>query len=275
MFFMFGKPEDTPKAFSERLDKAWATSTLTPEKTHGRNVWISNRLKEDGVIASPESVRKWFAGMTHPRGETMAAVARILGVSQQWLEEGIVDGAVRPGIDTSSADVDAEDLFDLNFDEIDEWDESDKAAKAREESENAVAAGLVCARLQFAGIDYRANGSRIMIRSGEKAREIAVVLVHQVADRGGVWLGRLPEIRSGFEPFTTAYDLLLFIMPRMGREPYIYPIIGRSAAKLGDAGSNIEIFTGEGHKIDLVTTSDKRVSVSPIGDLGSLRKLIS
>lgn len=269
-----GDPKNTPATFHERLDLAWNTSSLTPEKTHGRNVWIANRLKQDGVIASPESVRKWFAGLTKPRGDTLTAVAQVLGVSEQWLEHGEVSGAVAKPTQGGGPAVDAEDLFELDFDDLEEWDESDKAIQSREDMENAVAAGLVAARLQFADIEYRTQGSRIIIEANGKAREIAVVLIHQVADRGGVWLGRLPALRSGFEPYTTAYDLLLFIMPRGGREPLIYPVVNRAASKLGEPETIIELYTGENYRIDMVTTSEKRVSVAPINDLGSLRKLI-
>lgn len=277
MFFFFGKPEDTPKTFAERLDKAWTSSSLTPDKVHGRNVWIAQRLKQDGIIASPESVRKWFAGITHPRGETLEAVAGILGVSLEWLQDGKVSDGVRtPSTQKPGSPEDDEDaLFDVDFSDIDEWDESDKDIIAREERENAIAATLVAARLHFAGIEHRVNGSRIMIEDNGKAREIAVVVLNQVADRGGVFIGRLPNTRSGFEPFTTAYDLMLFVMPRLGREPLIYPIVNRAAAKLGDSEQNIEVLIGEGHKIDLTLTNERVVSVSPIGDLGALRKLIS
>ena len=275
MFFMWASAEDAPATFEARLNKAYETSSLTPDKTHGRFVWVSKQLGERGVTASPESVRKWFAGLTRPRGNTLEALGEVLGVSVEWLETGKVGG--NPATLTAEAQDDVvfpfedDEIFDLDFEKV-EWDHVDT-----HDRENVAAAGLVSARLMFAGIEHRSRGNRLLIESGRKAREIAVTFLHKVVDRGGTWVAHLPEARSGFEPYTTAFDILMFVLPRGGREPLLFAILGRAAARLGEPGAKITITESviDGvTKINLMTVSGKSASVSPISDLSALQKIM-
>lgn len=279
MFFFTASGEDAPSTFEDRLDKAYRTSSLTPEKVHGRNVWISQKLGERGITVSPESVRKWHAGLTRPRGETLEALAEVLGVSVDWLENGTVQGQPLGSANSSDPDVefpwDGDEIFDVDFDSLEKtWL---GAETSQEERENSIAASFISARLFWAGIEHRHRGSRILMEQGTKAREIAVVPLHPVADRGGAWIARLPQARSGFEPYTTSFDVLVFVMPRGGRDPRLFAILGKAAARLGEPGNKINISESiiDGvTKINLTTVANKSVSVSPIGDLSVLLKIM-
>lgn len=281
MFFFDHGAKDAPDTFEARLDKAYTTSSLTPDKTHGRNVWVSKRLGERGITASPESVRKWFAGLTRPRGSTLETLADILGVSADWLDDGKIDGkAAAEAAADAQYDVefpwDDDEIFDVDFESIEKsWL---GAESSQEERENAIAAGFISARLFWAGIDHRHRGSRILMEQGTKAREIAVVPLHPVADRGGHYVARLPQARSGFEPYTTSFDVLVFVMPRGGRDPRLFAILGKAAARLGEPGEKITITESNADgmtKINLTTIAGKSVSVSPIGDLSALQKIMA
>ncbi|RWR13791.1 helix-turn-helix domain-containing protein [Paenirhodobacter populi] len=286
MFFFHGLDGDTPNEFHERLTRAYETSSLTPDKQHGRFVWISQKLRGEGITASPESVRKWFAGLTRPRGDTMAALAKVIGVSEQWLEHGDAEGAASVQ-DASFDDVYEHmkehapqnivqlDDFLIDFENPSDLLSDDLVERSRETRENALAAYMVSARLLFAGIEHRHAKSRILFESGNKAREIAVVLMHKVANRGGAWVARLPEARSGFEPYTSSFDLLMFILPQGGNEPAIFVVRGSAAAKLGQPNQVVTILESGNSDEPQITLSvgDKQVPVDPIKDLSLLTRI--
>lgn len=277
MFFTQGL-DDGLSEFHERLEKAYATSSLTPNREHGRYVWISNKLGEHGGTASPESVRKWFAGMTKPRGATMGALAAVLGVTQDWLEHGIMPDASKldDAIPDHLAPKSGENDFIIDFEDP-EFDQLTVGDRSQESRENATAAGLVSARLMFAGIQHRMSKSRILVEDGSKAREIAVVLMHKVANRGGAWVARMPEARSGFEPYTTSFDMLMFVMPRGGREPALFIVKGKAAPRLGIPEQVIDIREADNNgrpQIILKADGKTDVPVDPIRDLGLLEKLL-
>lgn len=255
----------TPEQFHERLTQAFTKSALTPDKKHGRNVWISNQLRTRGVTASPESVRKWFAGLTMPRGDTMLALAEIIGVTAEWLENG--DGElVEP---TKREDLDAE--MRLVFDaahEID-WDEVNETN--REIRENSAAAAMVGARLMFAGIEHQLAGPRVMI-SAKKNVEVAVVVLQKIVNRGGYYTARLPKAASGFQIYTTSYDVLMFVLPRGGRDPLLFAVNGKAANRLGEPESVIQVqesFEDDETRL-ILTAAGKPVMVDPIPDLALL-----
>lgn len=277
MFFFWGQEPDVQKPFSERLDEAYRGSSSTPEKIHGRNVWIADRLREMGTPVAPESVRKWFAGATHPRGETLANLARILGVSEQWLETGsMVGAATDPG---PRREIDVEDearLFDPGM-TVEELGISDWL-RERERAENVSAAGLVSARLRFAGLRTRTSEDRVLVEGGMKSREVAVAILHKAANKGGMWLARLPEQNSGFPPLTASFDILVFVLPRGGREPYLFPILGVAASRLGAGGAMVEITEEGSYDEPVLTMKTQRgtpVQIKPMLDLAGLERLAS
>lgn len=251
--------------FHERLDQAFTKSSLTPDKKHGRNVWIANKLMEHGATASPESVRKWFAGLTTPRGDTMAALAEIIGVTVDWLENG--DSEV---IELTTCEDLDEDLR-LIFNAVEEIDWDEVSETNREIRENSAAAAMIGARLMFAGIDYQLAGPRVMI-SAKKNLEVAVVVLNKIVNRGGYYTARLPKAASGFQFYTTNYDVLMFVLPRGGRDPVLFAVNGRAANRLGDPETVIEVqeSSPDGDTSLVLKTGAQTVPVDPIVDLALL-----
>lgn len=283
MFFFWDTPEtDEAKTFADRLDQAWRTSTLTPEKIHGRNVWIAERLREMGTPVAPESVRKWFAGATHPRGETLANVAEIIGVSREWLETGNMPGAQTKtdhpsfaGYEDAFEDDEAR-LFDMEA-VASTLEYTDRQREA--ERQNAMlTAAYLSARLRFAGMNTRHQDDRVLIEGATKARELAVSLLNKAANKGGAWVARLPEQISAFPPLTGPFDILIFVMPRGGREPALFPVLNRAAARLGSAGALIQMAEEpdeDGPVLELETRKGTRVIIRPMTDLAALERLAS
>lgn len=75
-----GKPED----FYRRLTKVCDENPNIPPYGHGRQVWVSKKLK-----VTQEAVRKWFTGESRPRTDKMRALANLLEVDEAWLALGI------------------------------------------------------------------------------------------------------------------------------------------------------------------------------------------
>lgn len=278
MFFFWGlEGADAPKTFAERLDQAWKTSTMTPDKVHGRNVWIAEKLREMGTPVAPESVRKWFAGLTHPRGETLENVAKIIGVSDRWLETGEVPGQAAQSAFTEAIDPDDEaSLFSMDFAAA-SLDQADKQ-RDKERAENAAAAAYVGARLMFAGLTTRTKDDRVLIEGATKTREVAVSLLHQAANKGGLWMARLPEQNSGFPPLTAPFDILVFVLPRGGRDPFLFPILNVAAVRLGAGGSMIQLVEEGSYDEPVLvveTRKGSRVPIAPMVDLATLERLAS
>lgn len=78
------------QAFAARLQRATeAHPQKIPDTGAGRHAWFVRKFKElfDEEIV-PETVRKWFNGMTIPRPAIMAHLAEILDVDVAWLALG-------------------------------------------------------------------------------------------------------------------------------------------------------------------------------------------
>lgn len=80
--------------FSTRLHDAYARAMHTP-KGHGMYAWIVDRVSERGAAVGPETVRRWFNGVTMPRPEAMQALASVLEVDPGYLAHGTVGGAMK------------------------------------------------------------------------------------------------------------------------------------------------------------------------------------
>lgn len=80
--------------FAERLERASIDHPHCPtELTRGKQKWVREKIEElyaPTLSASPEAVRKWFAGEARPRPKMMKALAEILNVDEAWLALGIV-----------------------------------------------------------------------------------------------------------------------------------------------------------------------------------------
>lgn len=269
MFFFFDQSGESPKTFHERMERAYKTSSLTPEKMHGRNVWIADRLRELGTPVSPESVRKWFSGLTQPRGDTLSNLAQVLGVAEEWLTTGALPGA-EPAPEYRD-DLDEDDearMFSVDLEAFD-IDRSDQDHE-RERIEGEAAAEFVAARLMFAGLNARARERRVLVEGKSRTREVAVSLLHKAADRGGLWMARLPEQNSAFPPLTAPFEILMFVLPRGGREPALFPVLGKAAARLGPGGAVISVSetSQDGEPVLAMTTrKGTPVFINPMPDL--------
>lgn len=70
--------------FAKRLNQACDQSGVIPEYGHGRQVYVSKRLK-----VTQEAVRKWFNGLARPKVTKMQELARLLEVDEAWLALGV------------------------------------------------------------------------------------------------------------------------------------------------------------------------------------------
>lgn len=76
--------------FAQRLERACDSNDYVPEYNKGRLTWISTELKRRfGIIASVETVRKWFEGVMKPKADKLSALAQLLEVDEVWLSMGV------------------------------------------------------------------------------------------------------------------------------------------------------------------------------------------
>lgn len=78
--------------FAERLEKACIDHPHCPTDAYrGKQKWLREKLEERGTEfrASPEALRKWFAGETRPRPKMLKAIATVLQVDEAWLSLGV------------------------------------------------------------------------------------------------------------------------------------------------------------------------------------------
>jgi hypothetical protein len=97
--------EDTasrfPK-FAKRLADSCDNHAECPPLHKGRQVWLKDRLAEQGLFVSIEGIRKWLAGETRPRDEKAEVLGRVLGVNPVWLRTGArIASAGDPGVQTA------------------------------------------------------------------------------------------------------------------------------------------------------------------------------
>lgn len=77
------------EAFAHRLQTAVDAHPLAPPTPHGRQTWLRDRLqKVGGVNVGKNAVNKWVQGLSIPRADTLAALARVLAVDEVWLTLG-------------------------------------------------------------------------------------------------------------------------------------------------------------------------------------------
>ena len=78
--------------FATRLARACSSVTGIPPKGEGRNAHIAREMN-----VSHESVRRWLAGESKPRPSSMAALAKLLGVTVAFLDLGLDDSQLQAG----------------------------------------------------------------------------------------------------------------------------------------------------------------------------------
>jgi transcriptional regulator with XRE-family HTH domain len=80
--------------FARRMQQAADGNSNVPPINYGRLSWVkeqfNSRFKAD---VSLETIRKWFAGETKPRAQTLHMLAEILGVDEAWLALGSTNKA--------------------------------------------------------------------------------------------------------------------------------------------------------------------------------------
>ena len=83
----YGRIKDS--AFAKRIESAINARPDIPPPNHGRLGWFVQEFSSRyGVRLTPETVRKWLAGISAPRLERRKQLADILGMSEGWLITG-------------------------------------------------------------------------------------------------------------------------------------------------------------------------------------------
>lgn len=78
------------KDFAKRVAQACDSNPKVPPQNYGRLAWFVKELETRfDFHSSPETVRKWLAGLMMPRRENMTMLAQILEVDPVWLSMGV------------------------------------------------------------------------------------------------------------------------------------------------------------------------------------------
>lgn len=87
------------RAFSKRLEQALDNHPRCPAD-YGRLTWVARELAHQRINVTIETVRRWLTGLSIPRREKMAALAKILHVDETWLAMGVqpLSPAVNAGV---------------------------------------------------------------------------------------------------------------------------------------------------------------------------------
>lgn len=83
----YGRVKDPD--FARRIEKAMDANPGVPPANHGRLGWFVRQFETRyEVNLTPETIRKWLAGISAPRKERRGQLAEILGVDEGWLLAG-------------------------------------------------------------------------------------------------------------------------------------------------------------------------------------------
>lgn len=206
--------------FAERLEAAYKNSARARNRTHGRYVWIANKMTENGAEVSPESVRKWFAGLTTPRGRGIQVLAKILQVDLQWLETGVASQPERS--------------VDMTV-----------ALQRNTRRGNVGPAHYVAGDLYFAGVDVILTGDVVIARAEGETYEMAVVGLEKIPDTVGEWAFRMPSDGSLVHP-DKRVDGMLLVVPNAGHPPIIFGVMGIAMNRISQAGNDVQVTLREG-----------------------------
>lgn len=76
-------------AFAERLKVACDDNPNCPPLQFGRLTWIKQQFKiKFNVVASTQSIHRWYVGEVRPRAQTLKMLAEILDREEAWLSSG-------------------------------------------------------------------------------------------------------------------------------------------------------------------------------------------
>ena len=85
--------------FGIRMKQSCDANSEIPNMNDGRLVWIKNRISDEGLAVSMQTVMRWYYGAAMPRQKKLILLSKILGVSPSWLSLGRED---QPSANTSS-----------------------------------------------------------------------------------------------------------------------------------------------------------------------------
>lgn len=75
--------------FGQRMNEAADENRdHIPSQHHGRLQWVADEMGKFGHKMVMETARKWFAGETMPRANTMKLLANVMRADQAWLVTG-------------------------------------------------------------------------------------------------------------------------------------------------------------------------------------------
>jgi len=81
--------QETTREFARRLETAVEGHPLAPRTPFGRQTWLREKLaKEADLKLSPNTLHKWFTGVSRPREDNIRKVAQVLSVDELWLSMG-------------------------------------------------------------------------------------------------------------------------------------------------------------------------------------------
>lgn len=183
------------KTFALRLRDAYGRSPNTP-RGHGTYVWVRDRLAERGVDVTPETVRRWFAGMVMPRSDAMQALASVVGVNPGFLAHGTV------GEDTKIAGAGIHEIV---------------YAEAQS-NRNAIASSYIMGRLGMMGLTaHHLGSSTIEVIFGTMRRSILTVLYAEIGPDNHINID-VPEP----DRLTGTYHPLFIVISQGSAEPSVY-----------------------------------------------------
>ena len=79
------------EAFARRMKQACDANGDVPAMHDGRLTWLRQKMSNESVDVSLQTVLRWYYGAALPRQKKMIALAKVLGVSPSWLSLGRED----------------------------------------------------------------------------------------------------------------------------------------------------------------------------------------
>jgi hypothetical protein len=88
------KEPEVDTLFAMRMKRACDANPLIPDENGGRLVWIKDRMNDEGMDVSLQSVHRWYHGRARPRQQKLLLLAKVIAVDESWLSLGRLDEIV-------------------------------------------------------------------------------------------------------------------------------------------------------------------------------------
>lgn len=88
------KEPEVDALFAMRMRRACDANPAIPAENDGRLVWIKDRMNDEGMEMSLQSVHRWYHGRARPRQQKLLLLAKVIGVDESWLSLGRLDEIV-------------------------------------------------------------------------------------------------------------------------------------------------------------------------------------